>query len=82
MVIASGGIGGNWSTMNNEVNWSCRFHPTEGWHEVGCPHQEWTKEQLLEALIMHKQNAQNLASTFLGVDMAKLIKNKAAGIDL
>lgn len=30
--------------------WTCRFHPTDGFHEVGCPHVEWTSEQLLDAL--------------------------------
>lgn len=30
--------------------WHCRFHPTESFHEVGCPHIEWTAEQLQKAL--------------------------------
>ena len=30
--------------------WHCRFHPTDWFHEIGCPHQEWTKEQLQSAL--------------------------------
>ena len=30
--------------------WHCRFHPTDSFHEVGCPHMEWTVEQLREAL--------------------------------
>ena len=38
-----------------KVNWCCRFHPTDWWHEVGCPHQEWTKEDLLSALITKKK---------------------------
>lgn len=37
------------------VNWTCRFHPYAGWHEVGCPHQTWTKEDLLGALIAKKE---------------------------
>jgi hypothetical protein len=28
---------------------TCRFHPTDWWHEVGCPHMVWTKEQLADA---------------------------------
>ena len=36
------------------VQWACRFHPTDWFHEVGCPHCEWTKEQLQEALIAAK----------------------------
>lgn len=39
----------------NDVSWSCRFHPVNFWHEVGCPHCEWTKEQLLSALIAKKK---------------------------
>lgn len=34
-----------------DVTWTCRFHPTDWWHEVGCPHMEWTAEQLRGALI-------------------------------
>lgn len=30
--------------------YSCRFHPTDWWHSVGCPHQDWTLEQLKSAL--------------------------------
>lgn len=33
----------------------CRFHPSEGFHEIGCPHQEWTKEALLEAILVKKR---------------------------
>jgi hypothetical protein len=40
---------------NIEITWSCRFHPTDWFHEVGCPHQDWTKEQLQEALITAKK---------------------------
>lgn len=29
--------------------WCCRHHPTHWFHEVGCPHREWTEEQLREA---------------------------------
>ena len=42
-------------TKNTEVHWSCRFHPTNWWHEVGCPHQTWTKKDLLGALVSKKQ---------------------------
>lgn len=30
------------------VHFTCRFHPTDWFHEVGCPHQSWTVEQLIE----------------------------------
>ena len=29
--------------------YNCRFHPWNWWHEVGCPHMDWTPEQLAEA---------------------------------
>jgi hypothetical protein len=33
----------------NTKTFNCRFHPTDWWHEVGCPHREWTDEQLIKA---------------------------------
>lgn len=36
--------------------YSCRFHPTDWWHEVGCPHKEWTVEELQKALDSAKQS--------------------------
>lgn len=42
-----------------EVSWNCRYHPTNWWHEVGCPHQEWTKEELLDALVTKKKFEQS-----------------------
>lgn len=39
------------------ATWNCRFHPTDGWHEVGCPHKtDWTRDQLQEALNKAKQS--------------------------
>lgn len=38
------------------ITWNCRFHPFNGWHEAGCPHREWTKEQLQDALNLAKQS--------------------------
>ena len=37
------------------VTWVCRFHPTDWFHEIGCPHKTWTREQLLDALIAKKK---------------------------
>lgn len=37
-----------------KYNWCCRFHPFNWWHEVGCPHREWTREQLYSALLSKK----------------------------
>lgn len=36
--------------LKKKPTYSCRFHPTDWWHEVGCPHKEWTKEELQRAL--------------------------------
>lgn len=38
-----------------EPMWNCRFHPTDWWHEVGCPHVEWTKDQLQRAIVDNKK---------------------------
>lgn len=50
----------------SEVPWACRFHPTDWFHEVGCSHCEWSKEDLLQALITKKkfelENANTLAN--------------------
>lgn len=43
---------------NQEIHFSCRFHPTDWFHEVGCEHQEWSKEQLRDALITAKKSHQ------------------------
>ena len=54
----------------DKVKWSCRFHPTNWWHEVGCPHKEWTNEELLDALITKKEFEEKdimLNSTIQGV---------------
>ncbi len=42
--------------LNEKPNYHCRFHPTDWWHEVGCPHMEWTKEQLQDALDKAKRS--------------------------
>lgn len=31
--------------------WACRFHPTDWWHEVGCPHMEWTTSLAMQRKI-------------------------------
>ena len=47
-----------------QILWMCRFHPTEWFHEVGCPHQEWTKEQLQSALETSKRGNLVVLETF------------------
>ena len=37
------------------ITWHCRFHPTDWWHEVGCPHKPWTKEELQSAIETKKR---------------------------
>jgi hypothetical protein len=44
----------------NQTGFNCRFHPTNWWHEVGCPHMEWTKEQLQAALASQKEQTQGI----------------------
>lgn len=38
------------------IIFNCRFHPdpSQAWHEIGCPHKDWTKEQLRDAVIHAK----------------------------
>jgi len=46
------------------VVWNCIHRRDQ--HEIGCPHKEWTKEQLLEVIIMKKKFEQaNLKGTVL-----------------
>lgn len=52
-----------------DVNWGCRFHPNDWWHEIGCPHWKWTKEQLYQALLAKKLSEQTkLEGTLLKYD--------------
>lgn len=47
----------NWQ---EKYNWSCRFHPSDWWHEIGCPHLSWNKEELKEAKKRKKAEAKVL----------------------
>jgi len=38
----------------SRIKWNCNSHPISGWHETGCPHRGWTKEQLQTALEIAK----------------------------
>jgi hypothetical protein len=40
--------------LKEKVVFHCRFHPTDGFHEVGCSHLDWTKEELIDAIKMAK----------------------------
>jgi hypothetical protein len=37
-------------TNQADVKWAC----SGGTHEVGCPHRDWSREQLLQALLKRK----------------------------
>jgi hypothetical protein len=37
-------------TARDNPHWYCRHHPTDWFHEIGCPHMKWTVEQLQDAL--------------------------------
>lgn len=39
------------------VSWNCIHRYDQ--HEVGCPHKDWTKEELLSALISKKKFEQS-----------------------
>ena len=46
-----------------EPIWNCKVGQ---WDEVGCPHKDWTKEELWEALITKKKfEASKLAGEIL-----------------
>jgi hypothetical protein len=36
--------------LEGKPTYACRIHPTHGWHEVGCPHRQWTHQELQHAL--------------------------------
>lgn len=54
--------------MAKEITWNCRWGE---FHEVGCPHQEWSKEELLKALITKKRFEQSIKGKVLTKDLAK-----------
>lgn len=43
------------TVYDDGITWACRFHPTEWFHEVGCPHCEWTAADLWNALVNKKK---------------------------
>jgi len=54
-----------------EIHFSCRFHPTDWFHEVGCEHQVWSVEDLRGALINAKKSHQFILKK-LYPDMGKV----------
>jgi hypothetical protein len=62
------------------LTWTCRFHPTNGWHEIGCPHVEWTKEQLQGSIESTKRSQPELYEIWRQ-DTLKLIGNLSRQLD-
>ncbi len=48
---------------------SCRFHPTDWLHEVGCPHKEWTIKELQDALIHTKATGKVYSHHLFGTQL-------------
>ena len=46
--------------LEGKPSYNCRFHPINWWHEVGCPHKEWTNEELKNALDRAKKSLELL----------------------
>jgi hypothetical protein len=50
---------------NQKITFSCRVHPTDWWHEVGCDCKSWTNEELKNALITSKKSHQYLLNKII-----------------
>lgn len=48
--------------------YACRFHPTDWFHEVGCSDQQWTKQELQDALNNAKQSLAYMTYLAFGVE--------------
>jgi hypothetical protein len=42
--------------LKGKPTYSCRFHPTDWWHEVGCSHRIWSATELQSALDKAKRS--------------------------
>lgn len=51
-----------------EPTWNCRFHPTNWWHENGCPHKAWGTDDLQTALIAAKKTNAYLNYIAFGIE--------------
>lgn len=51
--------------------YNCRFHPTDWWHEVGCPHKAWTTDELQKALNTTKQS-----NAYISYMYTKMLKER------
>ena len=53
--------------LGGKPTYCCRFHLTDWFHEVGCPHnKDWTKEQLQDALDKAKRSNELFLKEYLG----------------
>jgi hypothetical protein len=62
------------------LSWVCRFHPTDWFHEVGCPHREWTKEELQSAIESNKRKAPELFEQWR-ISCERLVAEKVADLE-
>ena len=60
---------------DEKVTWSCRNHPTDWFHEIGCPDKEWTKEELKQALEIKKKVISYLQKKIIEKETAKNANN-------
>ncbi len=60
------------------LGWICRFHPTHWFHEVGCPHMEWTHEQLLSAVRSSKKAMRDITQPLIVDLQTKLAEARNA----
>ena len=44
-----------------QARYTCRFHPTEFFHEVGCPHRTWAISELESAVETAKESQKMLS---------------------
>ncbi len=63
------------------LTWICRFHPTDWFHEIGCPHVEWTKEQLQSAIESTKRSQPKLYAEWQEKNLRLIDELKAARAD-
>ena len=60
------------------LTWNCRFHPTDWWHEIGCPHREWPKEQLQSALESNKREQPKIYAGWVADEQKRTKELRAA----
>ena len=65
-----------------QLHWECKNHPTDGYHEVGCPHRLWNIEDLQGALNGQKAVVMVLQNNILGTELVDPEKPKSKIIQL